>query len=252
MFTFPICHYGAGIVPNIIPTLELWLDATDSSTVDRDGSNNVDRWDDKSGNGNNLLQGTGTAQPLYDTSGLNGRATIIFDGVNDSLARNITDYDATNGITLFAVYKSAVVTQSNLASVFANSVGNVSGTFEVAFSTDVSNRLAVAANYDDNTLFNVAIEAAPGNTSPTIASVYLGGATNTITFQNGINISNIPLASPFSCTFNGYRTGANRANNVFFNGNISEVILYISRLSTSDRIGVERYLGDKYGISMGG
>jgi len=38
----------------------------------------VSQWDDQSGNGNHLLQATGTKQPAYD-----GSAIITFDGVDD-------------------------------------------------------------------------------------------------------------------------------------------------------------------------
>lgn len=238
------------VVPSTVSSLQLWLDATDTTTIDRDVNNKVDRWDDKSGNGNNLLQGTGTSQPLYNPLGMNNRPGLIFDGVDDSIARNITDYSVANGVTMFLVYKSTLTTQPDLASVFANAVGNTSGTFQACFSTTVNNKLAVGANYDDATLFNVAIENTLSNVSPTIASFYLGGNKNTVTYQNGKNVSDTPLASAFSCTFNGYRVGANRANNVFLTGVVSEVILYLDRIDSLKRQGIERYLSKKYTIPL--
>tara|TARA_R110000787_G_scaffold161715_3_gene275114 strand:- start:2432 stop:4135 length:1704 start_codon:yes stop_codon:yes gene_type:complete len=53
----------------------LWVDSQENVT--KDASNLVSVWGDKSGEGNDLLQATGSAQPLWSTNG------ILFDGVND-------------------------------------------------------------------------------------------------------------------------------------------------------------------------
>jgi hypothetical protein len=47
---------------------KLWLDANDTGTITKDGSNYVSQWNDKSGNGNNVTQGTGSLQPLYSSA----------------------------------------------------------------------------------------------------------------------------------------------------------------------------------------
>ncbi len=48
--------------------LKLWLDASDISTITKDGSNYVSQWNDKSGNGFVAAQSTGSYQPLYDSA----------------------------------------------------------------------------------------------------------------------------------------------------------------------------------------
>jgi hypothetical protein len=59
-----------------------WYDATDLTTITKDGSNLVSVWAAKGGaaTGKNLLQATGTKQPLWVTPG-----TIRFDGVDNFL-----------------------------------------------------------------------------------------------------------------------------------------------------------------------
>ena len=66
--------------------LALWLDAADSSTITLNGST-VSQWNDKSGNGRHVSQATAASQPTYTPNGLNGKPTLIFDGVNDHLFR---------------------------------------------------------------------------------------------------------------------------------------------------------------------
>jgi hypothetical protein len=54
-----------------------WWLASDESTLTKDGSNFVSVWADKLASGRDLLQATGSKQPLWSASG------IAFDGVDD-------------------------------------------------------------------------------------------------------------------------------------------------------------------------
>lgn len=54
-----------------------WYDSKDLSTITKDGSGFVSRWNDKLGSGHDLIQATGVSQPALGIDGL------IFDGVND-------------------------------------------------------------------------------------------------------------------------------------------------------------------------
>lgn len=70
--------------PQYIDT-ELWLDASDSSTIALNGST-ISQWSDKSGNGNHASQATKGAQPAITSAGLGGLDVANFDGVDDYLA----------------------------------------------------------------------------------------------------------------------------------------------------------------------
>jgi hypothetical protein len=58
-----------------IPTKAFWYDASDASTVSL-SVNNVTQWDDKSGNGSNLVQGVMAEQPLYNQTTINGKNVL--------------------------------------------------------------------------------------------------------------------------------------------------------------------------------
>lgn len=61
-----------------------WYDASDeASIVQLSGS--VSQWSDKSSNGYNLTQATGTNQPAYGARFINGLKAVDFDGTNDTL-----------------------------------------------------------------------------------------------------------------------------------------------------------------------
>lgn len=81
--------------------LKLWLDASDTSTITH-SSGSVSAWADKSGNGNNATQGTGSSQPTTGVNTINGKNVIAFDG-GDQL--DVSENFGANGYTVFTVLK---------------------------------------------------------------------------------------------------------------------------------------------------
>ena len=73
----------------------LWLDASDASTITESG-NKVSQWSDKSGNGNDATQATGSLQPTYNATG----NYVEFDSVDDILV--LTEFSPTEW-SFFAV-----------------------------------------------------------------------------------------------------------------------------------------------------
>jgi hypothetical protein len=47
--------------------MTLWLDASDRSSVTT-SAGTISQWNDKSGNGNNAIQVSGTSQPTYNAA----------------------------------------------------------------------------------------------------------------------------------------------------------------------------------------
>lgn len=68
---------------DILGPLAWWYRADDPGITIGTG---VSGWPDKSGNGVNLAQGTGAAQPAFIASAINGRPAVRGDGVDDALS----------------------------------------------------------------------------------------------------------------------------------------------------------------------
>ena len=66
-----------GFQPTDISSLAHWFDASDSSTITKDGSNRVSQWNDKKGS-DNLVQATSGNQPLWTDADQNSKAVIDF------------------------------------------------------------------------------------------------------------------------------------------------------------------------------
>ena len=68
--------------------LKLWLDASDTASIEMDSSNKVYKWHDKSGNGYDAFGSVNNQLPLYSSTGINSKPALSFDGSNDFLEAN--------------------------------------------------------------------------------------------------------------------------------------------------------------------
>ena len=101
------------------PNLQLWLDANDTSSMDKGltagasgtpaNSNPIGYWGDKSGTGHHakVYQSNNGYKPKYYTAGMNGKPTVQFDGSNDYLLvdNGRTDFHMWNEFTILIVYE---------------------------------------------------------------------------------------------------------------------------------------------------
>jgi len=97
-----------GIVPVPQQGLALWLDADDTGTITESGGL-VSQWDDKSFNGNNATQFTGSVQPTFLSTGINGKGAVEFVGVSGPFM-SLDSRISSNDLTALAVFVSTEAT----------------------------------------------------------------------------------------------------------------------------------------------
>ena len=204
----------SGFLFTLPATPALWL-----------SDNGVDpaQWTDMSGNGRHATQATGGNQPSIQTNVLNGRQVRRFDGTNDGMTGTMT---LSQSFTVVTVYK--VTSTATTQSVFhgGNSSCGVSG--GVGFF-----------------LFAGAVISAAGNTSFNINTHIFNGVSSSI-FSDGVSLvsgdANTGGVANFSI---GYRSGS---NDEYVAGDIAEIIVFTTALTTAQREQVEDYLNNKYEI----
>lgn len=76
-------RHRTGWSPLQLPGLVAWYDA--SRIIGLSDGTAIAQWDDLTGLGHHLLQGTGSLQPLYKTGITHGLPAVLFDGSNDYL-----------------------------------------------------------------------------------------------------------------------------------------------------------------------
>ena len=227
--------------------LQLWLDATDSSTVfDENGlspgdagfTGLVDQWLDKSGNGiaANSLAGS---RPSYDGVAMNGQPTISFGGGQFfDLSSTIT----TTEETIFLVTRM-FNNGNNEGPWLGNSsaIGITQGGVPGAFINDDDRYFFVT----EDGAFGGADAPAPQITDTIIMARRDAGVV-------AVDDNNVRVATIAGVTgdMNINTVGVYPfQNSRIFRGEISEILLYDHALSESEVSGVNTFLSTKYDIN---
>ena len=245
---------AAGEGPNSIEvsatpvSLAAWFKA-DAITNIANGAG-VGLWPDSSGNGFNAVQSLTANQPTFVAGDINGLAAVRFNAANSSYlwcGRPVQD-----DFTVICVFKSSQGIGTGRA--FYDGAGLVSG--EVS---GVANDFAISLNASGQLL------AGTGNPDTSINSSagYNNGAPHLATFKRTKSSGALALYMDGSLVAIGtggtqsltspsqLTLGAQQTLNNFFTGDIAEAQVYNAALSDADRLGRERALKCKYGLSGG-
>jgi hypothetical protein len=223
-----------------IPTanLQLWLKADAGVT-----GSNVSNWADLSGNNMNAAQGTSTYQPLYVSNDVNGKPGLRFNGTNQYLSMPAGFSGLNNGDTIFVVTNPTGVTSYGeplrIAVNGSNGIGFMrSGTTQAwDYWVDNGSWSQLASSGSTNLTQSTwqLLEAVQSGTS---ATMYVNGANAITGTVDAVNSQSYPTNT----------IGADAYDGQYWQGDITEVIIYNSALSTTNRQTVESYLTSKYGI----
>ena len=234
--------YGAGKVnvasladwtPSDITTA-LWLDSADADTLTLDASDNVEQWDDKSGNDRHAVQTNSAARPPY-VSGANPR--ISFDGSAHFL--DIPDSGGATSTVMFAiiVLRSPSVAQNVYAGLLCKGTHNSSG-WEVGYNSSASVYFiasdGVSLNLDENVGHSIMGTSMDASGS----SIYRNG---TLAVSSDLAL----VSSSDEIQICNRRHHSDRKCKV----DIEEILLMSSLPAEADRQKLEGYLAHKWGLT---
>ena len=229
--------------PKQISGCQLWLDGADVSIITLSGSN-VTAWNDKSGNGYHMNTLTATATwsggATYPTIGtpINGLQTVNF--TPQAGLRQSTTLDGVKN--LFWVGRIAAPTGS----------GGGTAYFLLGSSSDTTSGYDWSAGaYGGKFLDPVNSQAGIQNATASLITSDPNAVTNA-TFSS-VNMPSAPNVSLLSVT--GI-TGFTRYQGICFDrvyhigwcGDLAEVVIFSTALTTSQREQVEGYLAQKWGL----
>ena len=238
--------------------LQLWLDASDSSTlfdattggslVAADGG--VARWEDKSGNNRHLTQSDISRRPVRRATIIAGQGAVDFDGINDALALNQSLFSSRTSLTWFAVVKNDDAGNNNRAAFgerVAFNDANFSlvklGTNFIAYSRGAANgatsvQIAESVTFPTSAMLASVVTTASAGTARRNGQIAGTSATTT----NNVAYKQLFLIGNFPADDADYSV-------VWWDGLICELIVYNSALSDTDRAAVESYLMTKWAIT---
>ena len=225
--------------PDAISGLTLWLDASDSDTITLNGST-VSQWNDKSGNGYHCSQATASYQPTYVTAAQNGLNVVRLDGSNDYMQNSTnTIVGGSNARTVFVACKNTDT--SGITYPFGLGTRANASTGQIFFiSSEIAVRVSLA-----NIIWSTGLYSSAG-----IITIQTNG-TNVNQLLGWLNGSALSVSSSISATLNtqvGYMIGDSIGSSTWY-GDVMEVLVYDSNLSTLDRESMESYLSTKWAIS---
>lgn len=217
--------------PLDVPDLKLWIDIDDNSTI-TESSGDISQVDDKSGEGNDLSQVTGSLQPSLITAAHNGKDTMRFDGVDERIDRaTFTGGELTQPNTIFIV---CTMPSATLETVF-------DGTSSGGSTRHVFQR--------NTTAYQVFAGLAPTFDTVNTAFAQFNLLFNTTSSDMRRNKTNLATGiSVGSETLDGFRIGANITPGQFAAIDVSEVLVYNADVSDTNRDSIETYLENKWGV----
>ena len=213
-------------------------------------------WTDQSGNGRNGTQATANAQPVYQTSVVNGQPAIRFgDGIvagndDDQLLVDFNFlWNGTNNqnYTIIGVADRTVAKNTNYF-IGTNANANNRG-LHFGYRTDTQFTLAQWGN-------DLNVSGIPNAATMQFAiatGIYNNAVGHSIRLNhNQFSATNANLIGFSGVTAQGrVGAGGNNAGH-FFDGDVVEVIMYTKALNDAERILIENYLSSKYDVALSG
>ncbi len=233
--------------PTAISNMKLWLKADSISASEGDV---IDTWSDSSGTGNDAVMVTAGQQPSYRRGVINGMPALRFDGT-DRMNPTTTGFPSGNSnVTVFTVYTSTDANDQRVFSYGNSTAGTRTNLSITAFDNNTirSSIGGSGTNVDADLLTDrtsnsyrshPVIQTFRYTASSLLMETYapVQGTSATDTLAGSANLS----------TTTG-KVGSSPGNTNFHQGFIAEIILYADTLTETQRIGVEAYLMQKYGL----
>ena len=234
-------RFAQAFLPSNIGGLQLWLDATDLSTITKDGSDYVSVWTDKSANAYSFEQATGANQPQYVSTGFGteSKGYLSFDGVDDFMSLASNSNIQLQTMTIFVVDK-------------VTALGNFDGII------DKWNNTSKGYMLDYQSAGNIGkprLTAGGTSIASTIDVIYtnalivvrITGSTDSFIEVNGTRTTGALDTTPTNAD-DLYIGGGDNASTFKPPNQFVEFIVYNQALTDTQVTQVTNYLNNKYGI----
>jgi hypothetical protein len=260
--------------PTSISGLQLWLDASDTSTLfDATAGGNVvttnnaavARWADKSGNNRHFTQSTSNARPVLNLANQNNKSVLYFDGSNDTISGSVTGFKSLSATTVILVTKPLSAAAADTNSFQGWSWGVDSSPFRslgVFATTSLVTNEKIAINISNGiqrrlgaTTYSRAANTAQIITSTFSVSgtkLYANSSTVTLDLTAGTGTTTTRNSSPSAIGYTTddiVRLNAATTSAIGPQNRICEFLIYNSVLNSTQRSDVWNYLTTKWNIA---
>jgi hypothetical protein len=245
-FTSSDNDFNSSVSLSLVPsypndlTPSVWLDASDTSTIEV-SSGKVNRWLDKSGNGNHFVQPLYVKRPVTGTRTKNSLNVIDFDG-NDWMGTG-DPFPTGDNYSIFMVAKVDAVNEPN-DSLFH--IGPNAPSFQFNANHENSFRLNFAQSSMGT---SQSFSSIPVSGSSVFGFVFDLNRSILSAYLNGQPVGSAGYTTPASQTNNQLNLFSNRGLDEHPEGFAAEFLFYPSVLGDIDRGRVEKYLSHKWNLN---
>lgn len=219
--------------PSNIDGCLVWLDANDTNSIAKGLDNRINQWNDKSGNSNHASQENPALQPVYSKDDPSVYFNMNF--------MDIPNVNFNSGFTICASIKpGTLVGAQSIIEQYDWAVGYGGFLLRQTHNT-------IGASLISSTSMVTASAPLSGERQQILAEY---GTNFLKIYVDGVLISNTPHSMPILASTKPLTLGArgDTQDTNWFEGKIMEILIYDRTLSESERIEVEQYLIEKWGI----
>jgi hypothetical protein len=235
--------------PTMIPSLALWFDASDQTTITQ-SSGTVSEWRDKSSNAYSVIQGTASNRPTYATNLLNGLPGVQLSATSYlyQVGSSMPNFSSSPATTVYMVAKngSTMPNWNIINTMWFTGISGGTQRYHFSFGYLTTNGITLFAK--GAAVVNPSAYVVPLNSNAIIG--FSSSATSNFIFYNG---SNTAYAS------SGALPSANNSTWFLFGDarlstppvtdeNIYEYVGFNTVLTTAQQQAVEGYLATKWGL----
>lgn len=253
----------AGVFNPLSLSPALWLDASDAATLldagglAADADEAIATWSDKSGNARHATQATSGSRPTLKAAVKNSRGVVRFDGASDFMTQSYKSiFRNVSGTTVFIVAKPTssgateriLMTNTNNAGLGRVTVSCDNSAQPSGFhyggrrlDSDTGDFNQSPSDYDGTSFYAITSQH---RCSAAEKQLWINGSSShvDVAFQTSGNTSDTDSSAD---THIGAAAGGASA---FFAGDIAEILIFPTALSTTNRQAVESYLNQKWAI----
>lgn len=234
-------------------SLALWLDAADTATISSDASSVIE-WRDKSGNARHATQPTIANRPRYDVATINGRNTLSFTATlsHHLLVDSIASIFNGTSTPFTVMYAGSYTNTSGLTTSFVSASNLTNADYFQYFGYSSAYQFAAHRRSGSSGVTNTIQSGVANDQNNGVVGHSFTGSQAQI-YYNGTSIATGSYANTAAmgsnltaATIGGLRR---TTNSLFVTGNLGEIVVRNTALSTKDRQLLEGYLAWKWGIS---
>lgn len=230
------------ISPASFSNLSMWLDASQLTGLTNGGT--LTTWVDKSSNG---FSGTAVAGPTYITNSVNGLPVVRFNGTTQYVNfGNVLNISTNTGVAMFSIVK---INSASAGIVGKTVAGPLSGRWTTFRQTNAT-RMLVQPDGDST-------ESTYSDSSSAVQLVEgLWDRQTQYIYQNGLlqdsdakaSTSNLSNSAPLYVGAYPNSVGSGPEPGFYLNGDVAEILVYMTNVTPFIRQQIEGYLTWKWGL----